>query len=309
MIAEPSKTSRRLVGRLDSGEDIVAAITRLCELQQVQAGEVRVYGTIEGTDLVRMNGSETESIAVSGDTVRIAQCAGRVAVMGGQVVMALEALLCGDGPFGQQFVFGMIRKATAVDVEFFVDVLEDIEIQRELDENGNLSIARIVRFSDEEAPIRERKRPERIAEAKLAKDENAVQMKPNPQKAEPAPAPEPEPEEEPQTQMSWEEAAEAAEEVSKPADQREKRKTTKLSPRVNPDALGDDDDDAELMKPGDILDHPKLGKCRVIRVEGDEFAHIRLSRGQIRKLALEICEVTWVDEEDGRNIFKVRIRK
>ena len=64
-----------------------------------------------------------------------------------------------------------------------------------------------------------------------------------------------------------------------------------------------------LMEPGDYLDHPKLGRCRVIKVEEHEFAHIRLERGAIRKLALEVCEIRHVGEEKGRNVFQVRIKR
>ena len=47
----------------------------------------------------------------------------------------------------------------------------------------------------------------------------------------------------------------------------------------------------------------------MIKLEEDEFAHIRLKRGQIRKLKLDVCEINFEGEEDGRNVFKVRIRR
>ena len=63
------------------------------------------------------------------------------------------------------------------------------------------------------------------------------------------------------------------------------------------------------MEPGDILEHPKLGRCRVMKVEDGEYAHVRLPRGKIRKLSLEIVEVELEGEEDGRNVFKAIINR
>ncbi len=70
-----------------------------------------------------------------------------------------------------------------------------------------------------------------------------------------------------------------------------------------------DEDDRPQMKPGDVLEHPKLGRCRIMKVEEDDYAHIRLPRGKISKLVLDIFEIHYKGVEDGRNVFALRMRK
>jgi hypothetical protein len=46
-----------------------------------------------------------------------------------------------------------------------------------------------------------------------------------------------------------------------------------------------------------------------MKVEEGEYAHVRLPRGKIRKLSLEIVDVTLEGEEDGRKVFKANINR
>ena len=106
--------------------------------------------------------------------------------------------------------------------------------------------------------------------------------------------------------MSWSEAAQKTDEPRKGL---EKPLSRQMRPSMGSGDLAAETDEV-AMSPGDILDHPKLGRCRVIKVEDDDYAHIRLPRGKIRKLALEICEIVYKnEEEDGRKVFLCRIRK
>ena len=110
--------------------------------------------------------------------------------------------------------------------------------------------------------------------------------------------------------MTWSDAVQASEEI-RPGAQRKSNSLPTMGegPREPEEIYGDYDFDDPILKAGDILDHPKLGECRVIKVEDDDYAHIRLSRGQIRKLALEIVELRFDGQRDGKNVFKVRVRK
>lgn len=307
MIAQPSKATRRVIGRIDSGDDVIANLARICDLQAIQAGEIRFFGAISGVEIVRPSAQGYRPIETGAADFEIVNGVALVSRLGNQTVVNINAHLSTFGPAGQQFVFGQLRAARAVDFEFIIDVFEDVQIDRSLDAtSGRLVIQSIDGVEGDSPPVRERKAPERIAEAKLQKDDEPEKAKvevPKPvAKVTPQPVSEPEPE--PST--SWKSAMKASEDME-PAFKRDKRKTTKLGPR-GLDGI-EESDDSELMQPGDILHHPKLGQCRIVRVEDDEFAHIRLQRGQIRKLALTICEITWVEEEEGRNVFKLRIKK
>ncbi len=105
--------------------------------------------------------------------------------------------------------------------------------------------------------------------------------------------------------MSWAEVVEASAEKPTVVRSATKPLPTPKSRR----AATSDEDDRALLEPGDIIDHPTLGRCRLMRVEDEDFAHIRLLRGGVRKLALEVCEITHTGEEGGRNVFQIKIKR
>lgn len=50
--------------------------------------------------------------------------------------------------------------------------------------------------------------------------------------------------------------------------------------------------DVEL-RIGDVIEHPKFGRCSVERLEGDgEFAHVRLRNARLVRLSLEVLKLT-----------------
>lgn len=73
------------------------------------------------------------------------------------------------------------------------------------------------------------------------------------------------------------------------------------------DIYGDLGLDDPVLEAGDILEHPKLGRCRVMKVEDDRYAHIRLPRGKIRKLSLDVVGVEFKGEENGRHVFRAQV--
>ncbi|MEZ4461770.1 MAG: DUF296 domain-containing protein [bacterium] len=301
---EESQQSRQLMGSLDRGEELVAQLDRIADLQQIKAGALRGVGTIHDVELVRRNHATGEWVTVV-DTegpFDIVQLTAHMASLGGQPAIRIEALLNAQGPGGPQLVFGQIRRAKVIEFEFTLETFDDLVAERRLD-HGMLILAEVRQTGNDVKPVRERKPVERIAEPKLGK-------------AEPAPTPvvtpstqtkTPEADEPAESDFSWGDAVKAAQEI-KPAPARDKP-SLRRPPRASDADDKDDEDDHTLMEPGDILDHPKLGRCRVIKVEEDEFAHIRLERGSIRKLALEVCEIRHVGEEGGRNVFQVRIKR
>ncbi len=66
--------------------------------------------------------------------------------------------------------------------------------------------------------------------------------------------------------------------------------------------------DYSEIHPGDIMVHPKFGRCTVMRIEGDqEFVHVRLRNGRIVRLSLEILTLQPQGTEDGQRIFEASI--
>lgn len=310
---EESRQSRKLMGSLDRGEEVVAQLGRMAELQQIRAGVVRGLGTLKDVELVRRNHSTGEWVShvQAEGPFDVVQLTAHIASLGDNPAIRIDAVLSVAGPGGLQMVAGQLRSAKVVEFEFVADAFDDLVAERRLD-HGVLILAEVRGSGTQPAPVRERKPVERIAEPKLGKAEPApapaAAAKPPAPAPSPAPAasPAPAPEDDEPT-MSWGDAFKAAQEVKPARPEREKPMPTARRAAAEPD--DDDEDDHALMEPGDYLDHPKLGRCRIIKVEEDEFAHIRLERGSIRKLALEVCDIRHVGEENGRNVFQVRIRR
>jgi len=305
---EESRSIRSYVGRIDAGDDVVEALTLLCDANDVGAAEVHVVGTVADVEVVRFDAATREYVTVveHEGPFEVVQFLGNMSRLGDQAVLRADALLAAMGPGGQQFVFGQLRRAVAVDCEFVVHAFMDLTILRRLDPaTGRFPVESIRRAETAEAPQpapaappRERRPPETIAEPAVARRVEAEPAAPRP--SEPAAEP----------QMSWADAVAASEEM-KPASQRPQRPVPKMGEpqKASEEVYADYDFDQPILTAGDILDHPKLGECRVIKVEDDDYAHIRLSRGQIRKLALEVVDLHFEGTRDGKNLFKVRVRK
>jgi predicted DNA-binding protein with PD1-like motif len=59
------------------------------------------------------------------------------------------------------------------------------------------------------------------------------------------------------------------------------------------------------VRPGDLIDHPKFGRCQVERIEGDyEFVSARLKNQRLIRLSLDVLSLIPVGEEDGHQLFR-----
>jgi predicted DNA-binding protein with PD1-like motif len=80
-------------------------------------------------------------------------------------------------------------------------------------------------------------------------------------------------------------------------------------PPVRPAANlpAEDEAPAEAMhvRPGDLIDHPKFGRCAVERVDGDmEFVTARLRNQRLIRLSLEVLTLIPAGQADGKNLFR-----
>ena len=64
-------------------------------------------------------------------------------------------------------------------------------------------------------------------------------------------------------------------------------------------------DDTVHVRPGDLIDHPKFGRCAVERVDGDmEFVTARLRNQRLIRLSLEVLTLIPAGQADGKNLFR-----
>lgn len=330
---ETSYRTRRIIGQLNSGAELIDSLTALCQEEHITAGQVRVSGALEHVELTHFDAKARDyKLAHEGGPAEIASLTGTIATIGGQVILRLDALLLGQSNFGAHMVTGQVRSAHVSVAEFVLEAFEDLDLVRGKDaETGRMVLSKISSVESAK-PARSQatpaKQPASVAstapaasaaltpaarpEPTPARPEPRPEPKPAPQapREEPAPTPKPEPAPKPESSnMSWGEAIARSEKAATPASRKPRPHTPEpAASEIYADVELPDDEERPLMKSGDYLDHPKLGRCRVMKVEDDEeYAHVRLPRGKIRKLVLEIFEIQYKGKEDGRDVFALKI--
>jgi len=306
MIYQESSRVRRVVGRLDAGDDCVDQITEFCREHGISAAEVRAIGQLDHVELVRFREGAGYETTFEGDgEFDVLQMSGNVAVLGGEPVVRLESVLAVEGPAGPQVLTGQLRGGRVVEMEFVLEVFDDLEMTRKMNpETGRLDLHAIKQVGGEP----KKQKPPSAAEAEESVAESTRSSASDSDVSDTSePSEESSTDEESMTgqSMSWEDAADESEQV---ADQ-EGAADAAAEEESEDDPFGDVDLDAPMLAAGDILKHPQLGDCRVMKVEEDDYAHIRLPRGKIRKLSLEVVDPKFVEEDDDRNIFEAQIRR
>lgn len=311
MIYQESSRVRRVVGRLDAGDDCVDQITEFCREHGITAGEVRAIGQLDHVELVRFREGEGYATTFEGDgEFDVLQMSGNVAVLGDEPVVRLESVLAVEGPAGPQVLTGQLRSGRVVEMEFVLEVFDDLEMTRKMNpESGRLDLHAIKQIGGE--PKKQEAPP--AAEAGGAGEQASESTASSSATSGSSEASdESSADEESMTgqSMSWDDAADESEQVAKQdAGSRVSTEDESTEDESDDDPFGDVDLDAPMLAAGDILKHPQLGDCRVMKVEEDDYAHIRLPRGKIRKLSLEVVNPKFVEEDDDRNIFEAQIRR
>lgn len=120
---------------------------------------------------------------------------------------------------------------------------------------------------------------------------------------------------------SWVEVARASEAAHAVTPARQARPPQRSGPAWAPpgaeptsaSAEAEEDDGYEVdlsLEPGDIIEHPKFGRCVVARLEGgDEYVHLRLRNRNIVRLSLDFVGLELIGAEDGHQVFRARIRR
>ena len=265
MIYQESTQTRRIVGRLDEGDDCVEALSDFCKEHDIDAAEVRAVGRLDAIEVVRYQADAEEYRPVfegEGD-FDLLNLSGNVSRLGDEIVLRLEVMISAQGPVAPQVITGQLRSARAVEFEFVMDVFEDLELQRKLDrQTGVLALNAIKKTEQAPAP-----QPAKTPEPTERTSPTAG--------AESTPEPAGQTPDEPAASssmegqsMSWGDAAEASKEKSG-ADKKAAKSTGKKNGQKKDveSIYGDMDLHGPELDSGDILEHPKLGRCHVMKVE------------------------------------------
>jgi uncharacterized protein len=282
MLVAESRRGRRIVGRLDRGQDLFAALTAVCRDHHVRAGELRALGSLESAEVAEYDqtGKRWKPARVlGGGGLELLSLTGNVSERDGHLVLQASVSLMRDRDSGVELLGGHLVAARVFALEFVIDSWDDVILRRAADTATGLALwnqaLEVATPAAVEAPA---PRPAAAPPASPPQDESPVlppRFEPVLPKASISSSP------------SWTQVADA-------------------SARKGPVAAPDEPDDA--LQAGDILLHPTFGRCEVQRIEGsNEFAHVRLKNGRTVRLSLDVLRVTLSGDENGRRLFKARV--
>lgn len=284
----PSDKARHIVLRASSGETLPDALVARLRDEQVAAGWLRASGILSDVELRAFDGE----IGALGRARRIAgpvqvlALEGAIGLSGGEPTFSMRALLARETDRGLETIAGEIASARTVALEVFVTALDDVVLERALDESAGVwllggALAAAPRGpglpgdarSPRPAPVAAASAPAAWSGALDASDR--VEREPPRPRAAPAAA--------------------AATPGNTPMPQRPARPPT--------------DFDVVYPEPGDMVEHFAFGGAEVVKSDGDRL-HLKVHKdGRVREIALEMLRVARLpDADDGKRRFKLERR-
>ncbi len=148
MITGEAKHTRCVMGRLEKGEPVVGGLVDVARFERIDAGFVRGQGAVEDAELSLYDASARSYVplGLSGTVARPAELVsleGNVSLRAGGPEVRLWAVLAVPRPGASPAVVaGFLVRATAVYVEFAIDVYDDGDLERRDDPATGLALWR-----------------------------------------------------------------------------------------------------------------------------------------------------------------------
>jgi hypothetical protein len=280
---QKSEQSRHLVLRVSGGvlPDTVAG--RLLE-EQVMGGWLRASGVLADVELRAFDaqtGRPGATRRIVGP-VQVLSLESSIGLVKNEPSFSLRSVLARESDRGLETLAGEIVRARVIALEVLVTVLDDLPLERTLDEAAGVWLV-------DPAPGN--------AAAPAGPREAAVSV-PLPRPLPAAPA------------ASWSSALDAST-ASTHAD----REATQARPQgasvpmpQRPAARPKTETEGPVPEAGDVVEHFAFGSCEVVKSDGDRL-HLRIPKdGRIREIALEMLRVTPLDAEGTGRRFKLERR-
>ncbi len=142
MIVAESHRSRRLIGRLEQGADLLPALVELATARHVRCGEVRAFGTLEDVDLREFDQRmrSFRPIRHFATPFTLIQLNGTLTEKAGRTHLEAHVALARERDNGIEQIGGHLARARVHAVEFIIDAFEDILIRRTLDVPTGLAL-------------------------------------------------------------------------------------------------------------------------------------------------------------------------
>jgi predicted DNA-binding protein with PD1-like motif len=141
VIAGESAYTRCVMGRVEAGEEVVAALRELARVERIDAGLVRGHGAVSGAALARYDAAARAYVPAAevDGPAEVVSLQGSVSLEAGVAAPWLWAVLA---PASGPPVAGRLVSARAVHLEFAVDVLDDGDLERRPDPATGLPLWR-----------------------------------------------------------------------------------------------------------------------------------------------------------------------
>jgi hypothetical protein len=284
--------SRRLVVEVPARTSLLPAVEAACARGGVAAGYVRLSGRIRGA-LIRVD-PEGAPFELDGP-VLLVQAWGRL--RSGRPFVP-NALLAWQGGGLPSNVAGVLLEAESGGVEAVVEIWEGAASEAPRPEEP----------APQSQPASTRLSSRSGQGASADRSDAGVRSAPEPESsggepqsgeaAGPPPgesrATEPDPAADPPARGGWAAAVAASQGMSRP-------------PAAPGGGRGREE--SPELSPGDILIHPRFGRCRVSRASDGERVKVRSATGRLMDLHFKVLTLQRQPDEDGRRVYKVFIKR
>lgn len=304
MMTFESRKSRRVIVRLDRGEELCASLEALAKREGISAAWVRGIGSLAWVELdrhdqARQKAEPPQRFETPADILSLE---GNLAMQDGAPRALLHATLARRTDNGVDVIGGRVRAGGVFSCELVVEHFADLVLARARDGATGLDL-----FEGGEARPAE---PRPIETRPIAPREREAR----PAQARPAPAAsvawtrEPDEPEEPAPRVSWADVAavSAAPPVIEEPPRRGRQEASR-APALR-DAHHDDPDELQPQR-GDFIEHRQFGLCKIDREDEEGGLVIRLPSGVRKTIKLDFMEVGQPRMEGTRRIFPIRPRK
>ncbi len=299
-----SRQSRKLIGRIEKADQLPEAFLTLCAEVGADLAVFRAHGTISAVELAVFDvaaGDYVTSFKAEG-RFELVNLQGNVSKMGPTPVANAHATIAYVENGQSRVVAGQLRSATSFAVEFVLDTFDDVIVERGMDSETGLPLWTTMMGDETEAsPPTTPKATKAPAAPKKPPATPKPKAEAPPRKATRPAVPMP-------PELETDSKLEVADKP-KPASKSEWAAAAAKAKNIVESVEEDIDEEPVDLKPGDILLHPRLGDCRVVKVEDEAAVYIRLPKTRrVSKLALHLVRLELVDERKGANVYKVTPR-
>jgi predicted DNA-binding protein with PD1-like motif len=267
------------------------AVATALRHERVTCGWLRASGVLRDVELRAFDAGvgTLGSVRRVAGPVQVLALEGSIGLVDGEPSFSLRALLARETDRGLETLAGEITHARIVALEALVTSLDDVALERALDESAGVWLLDASSGANARRPAA----PPQPAPAATAPPASA-----------PAAAP------------AWSAALEASEQTAaEPVRPRAAASAPSLStpaggaPMPARPRRPDLDLDTPAPEPGDSVEHFAFGRGDVLKSDGDRL-HIRVHKdGRIREIALEMLRVSSLpDDGDGKRHFKLERR-